>query len=98
MLRSLILGFSAFSVGLAFILIFQNIKGALHGHWTQWGYALARAGYVILAVLIAELVFKAQAIPASWRANLYLSGLFLSGLGFVIIGVDQHDEHDDGTR
>lgn len=97
MLKSLILGFSAFSVGLAFILVYQNVKGAVHGHWRQWGYAFARVGYVILAVLIAELVFKAQAIPTSWRANLYLVGLFLSALGFVIIGIDQHDEHD-GTR
>jgi hypothetical protein len=86
--RELILGFSAFAVGLAAYIAVSRLRSVTEDGW-QLFYALAALGFAIVVALVAELVFKAPDIPPSWRGWFYITGLTLGGVGYLGIALDQ---------
>ena len=82
-IRTIVLGLSAFSIGLALYLAFLNLRDWSRHVPYAWGYAFSRLGYAIVVGLIGEQVARQPFIPGSWRAWGYVVGLSLAGTGFI---------------
>lgn len=88
--RELIIGLSAFSVGLALYLAARNLSAWVMGRdaW-GWAYGFARLGYAIAVGLIAEALLRAPSPPPwAWRTIAYQIGLVLGAVG--LLGVVLH--------
>lgn len=76
--KQVLLGASAFSTG---VLLYRALFYERHRH--RPFLAVGFTGVAIALSLIAELVVRAPLVDPDWRALLYVTALFLIGVGFL---------------
>jgi hypothetical protein len=100
-LRDVILGLSAFVVGMCLYMDSRHLIALVveRKTWQVW-FVMIYAGVAIIVGLIAELLFNAPGVPLTWRTALYVTGLALIFVGMVGVAysVGRHDKRSTDTK
>lgn len=87
----LMIGASGFSIGLAMMLAWGNVRDAMRGDGWSWFWAIARMGYVAIIAVLLPLMFLARNAnqPFNWQSWLFIIGVLMETVGFLGISLER---------
>lgn len=95
MIKNLILGLSALSVGVALYFAVVGLMSIRKFGKVGAADALLGTGYSLVVLLVSEAVSKVPFITGAWRTWAYLLGLLMTAFGLLGIATYRRGELDD---